>query len=91
MSGLTINMHHGLIINLLLIDIDRGDGGDLRRVLRLMENNLEPEPVEDLKATDQGEACEESKHPSNPTHLVSKTHPRRFGNLSSDGKCQVNL
>ena len=54
--------NHGLIVNLLLIDINSCDGSDLGSVLGIMKNNLEPEPVEDLKTTDQGESCEESKH-----------------------------
>ena len=76
-----LDSDHAVIVNLLLIDIDRSDRSDLSSILRIVENNLEPEPVEDLKAADQGESSEQSKHSSNPAHLVSKTHPSRFGDL----------
>ena len=65
-----LDCDHGLIVNLLFIDIDGSNRSDLGSVLGIVENNLEPEPVEDLKATDQGEACEQSHHASNPTDLV---------------------
>ena len=65
---------HGVSVQLLLIDIDRSYRGDLSIVIRVMKHDLEPEPVEDLNAAYQGEPCEESKHATNPTHLVSKAH-----------------
>ena len=45
--------------------------------------NLEPEPVDDLQATDEGEAGEEAHHAAHPGDLIREGHPGTSGDLHS--------
>ena len=47
----------------------------------VMKDDFEPQPVKNLKATDEGEASEESQHASHPADLVSKRHSSIFCDL----------
>ena len=47
----------------------------------LLLSNLEPEPVEDLNAGDDGEASEEAHHAAHPGDLVRDGHPGVLGDL----------
>ena len=49
----------------------------------LLEGNLEPEPVDDLQATDEREAGEEAHHAAHPGDLVRKGHPGTLRDLNS--------
>ena len=44
--------------------------------------DLEPEPVEDLYAGDDGEAGEEAHHAAHPGDLVRDGHPGVLGDLN---------
>ena len=47
----------------------------------VMKDDFEPQPVKNLKATDEGEASKESQHASHPADLVSKRHSSIFCDL----------
>ena len=47
----------------------------------VMKDDFEPQPVKNLKATDEGESSEESQHASHPADLVSKRHSSIFCDL----------
>ena len=44
-------------------------------------SNLEPEPVEDLKTTDEREPGEEPHHAAHPGDLVREGHPGALSDL----------
>ena len=54
--------------------------------------DLEPEPVEDLNARDDGEAGEEAHHAAHPGDLVRDGHPGILSDLIDRNRdCESNL